>query len=114
MCACVCVTRMKTPAAPVSSPGKWVSRDEFDGRKSFGQFVCFNCNSQWISAHAYRRFKQGCTRCHKYYFPRLMWKNYGRRESEDDDDDGEVMNLDREKPHRRDLCQACKAGVCEL
>jgi hypothetical protein len=44
---------------PVDTPGKWVQRREFPGTKSFGFYSC-ECNKQWMSAHAFKEYRQDC------------------------------------------------------
>ena len=44
--------------APVDEPGRWVERQDFHGRKSFGVFSCPSCTKVWMSAHAFRDFTQ--------------------------------------------------------
>jgi negative regulator of genetic competence, sporulation and motility len=38
-------------------------QSSFTGRKSFGCFECEGCSKQWSSAHAFRKYKQGCQAC---------------------------------------------------
>eukprot|EP00450_Noctiluca_scintillans_P000982 CAMPEP_0194494256 /NCGR_PEP_ID=MMETSP0253-20130528/12218_1 /TAXON_ID=2966 /ORGANISM="Noctiluca scintillans" /LENGTH=236 /DNA_ID=CAMNT_0039335351 /DNA_START=62 /DNA_END=772 /DNA_ORIENTATION=- len=93
-------------AAPVDSPGRWVPRDEFRGRKSFGFFVC-TCGNRWKSAHAQPKYRQGCQRCEQQSLAMCLWYNEGpdtRPERETDDD----------KPHDSARCEACKHGDCKI
>lgn len=92
------------PDPPVLSAGEWVHWDEFKGNKSFGYFLCDNCNKKWISAHAYKNYRQGCQNCETYDYPKLLWVNFESSERRwDIEDDAE---------HDRFRCEACKAGAC--
>jgi hypothetical protein len=96
------------PPNPVESGGYWQERNEFSGSKSFGHFVCNACRkSSWISAHAYKHYKQACKRCNRFSLPALLWVNteYCRDEMSD-------LDVIKKKPHRKRLCEACKKGVC--
>ena len=93
---------------PVDSPGQWVLRKEFQGRKSFGAFQCVKCTKIWTSAHAYKNFKQGCQRCELEGLPVFMWVNKGKR-------DYYAVSDDEEKPpHDSERCEACRAGECDM
>lgn len=93
------------PPPPVSSPGQWVPRDEFKGKKSFGAYRCDDCDKTWISAHAFRDYHQGCQNCETENLPLWMWKNFQRNSEL-------VADRDSNSPHDRARCEACKAGVC--
>ena len=89
--------------------GEWVSRLNFVGRKSFGQFECSKCGNSWSSAHAYSQFTQGCKQCEYNELPCCLWQN-----------DPAVKRLgvfaeegDTVKPHHASRCEACKRGVCD-
>ena len=85
--------------------GYWIRRKNFNGSKSFGRFKCPKCKKAWGSAHAYKKYKQGCKRCEKKSLPCCMWVNTG-----DDDRD-----IDRDKdhgPHDSARCEACRYGKC--
>lgn len=101
-------TNYKTPPFR-GARGKWVNRKDFAGRKSFGVFHCFVCRNKWVSAHAQVRYGQQCTRCKSLRLkPRIMWVNHEQREQ------SESPPAVKKKPHRKDLCGACKAGVCRI
>ena len=97
---------------PVDTPGYWVLRDEFNGVKSFGSYVCESkkCkNKKWISAHAYKIHRQGCKSCDQYTLPTYMWVNTDKDTIKDIKND---TDKDTDKPHDSERCEACKAGVC--
>ena len=98
------------PAAPVTTPGRWVTKQEFTGLKSFGCFQCASrkCKNTWVSAHAYPNYRQGCKRCggNAWVYPKYLWVNSTQRVCEQEESVKVV------KPHRSDLCQACHRGVC--
>lgn len=94
--------------APVDEPGEWIMREDFKKRKSFGFFLCKECQNRWTSAHSYPRYKQDCKSCCKSNYPVLLWKNASKYHRSDRNEDDE-----NKKPHRRDLCEACKAGACD-
>ena len=97
------------PDPPIESSGHWALREEFFGHKSFGYFVCSICaGSNWISAHAFKNFKQGCKRCNIYCLPVYMWVNEESRDKFDDDDEDS-----KKKPHKTELCEACRLGKCK-
>ena len=85
--------------------GKWVARKEFIGRKSFGIFRC-PCQ-EWLSAHAFKHYRQECKACGSNEYATFMWVN-----SETTVSDGRHEPTD--KPHLRHLCEACKQGVCRM
>jgi predicted RNA-binding protein YlqC (UPF0109 family) len=80
--------------------GKWVRRDEFVGRKSFG---IFKCCRQWSSAHAFKAYRQDCCKCNRAVYPTFMWHNTGPHVEATGD------NL---RPHHSSRCEACKNGKC--
>lgn len=85
-------------------------RKQFRGEKSFGHFQCWQCKNAWISAHAFKGFKQACKACgsRHYSLPKFMWVNRDRKEY--------VKKEPRhpERQHEHSLCEACKAGRCLL
>jgi len=81
--------------APVETPGQWVLRKDFVGQKSFGFFKCQDCQETWISAHAFKLYKQGCKTCETYFLPMFMWVNAEQRRRNPGDQP--VLDLDREK-----------------
>ena len=96
--------------APVDTPGMWLSRQEFNGEKSFGAFQCLKCKKTWISAHAFKAYKQGCQTCEREELPLYMWQNLRARHDQDifyDEDNDEVN-----RPHDQQRCEACRRGVC--
>ena len=95
------------PAPPVDTLGDWVLTEDFEGRKSFGYFVC-RCGRFWLSAHAQPAFRMGCQGCEHEVLPYYMWQNHdkskrNRRREEDDN----------KKPHDSSRCEACRRGVCD-
>ena len=98
------------PSPPIESSGHWIEREKFPGDKSFGYFFCFTCagKSAWISAHAFKRYKQGCKTCDTYFLPVYMWVN------DHGNDSNEYRDIEEseKKPHKRDLCEACRLGQC--
>jgi hypothetical protein len=96
------------PDDPVSTRGQWVDRKKFWGNKSFGYFVCQECDGRsWVSAHAYKQYKQACTQCNRYVLATYMWMNLEHRGKTSMGGRGED-----DKPHIEHLCEACKLGVC--
>jgi len=103
--------KAKLPPPPYDGiRGAWVPPEEFYGAKSFGVFQCTQCKAKWTSAHAQKRngkvYEQSCKHCDDVWVPpKYMWQNEGtagiRRVREEDD-----------KPHLRELCEACQDGVC--
>ena len=92
--------------------GYWVERAQFPGLKSFGMYECVGkkCSGRWSSAHAQKKFGQGCKRCERFALPNLMWFNNASSASR-----RERKNPDDEKAaHDRARCQACAAGVCTV
>ena len=89
---------------PVASAGRWVRREEFFGKKSFGSYEC-KCGNEWTSAHAFKVYKQGCKRCERKILPKFMWRNLGENIVQRAD-------KDKKKPHHKGRCEACKLGVC--
>ena len=94
---------------PVDTPGIWLSREEFNGEKSFGAFQCLACKKSWISAHAFKAYKQGCQNCEMEELPLYMWQNLRPREYQGNDD---YENDEADKPHDQQRCEACRRGVC--
>jgi hypothetical protein len=94
------------PKNPVDTRGYWQERKNFPGEKSFGYFACKTCNgSNWVSAHAFKHFKQACKTCNQYTLPVYLWVNLATRRN--------VLCADEEKkPHKSELCEACARGVC--
>jgi hypothetical protein len=91
---------------PITSNGFWTTTQECSQRKSFGFFVC-ECGSEWISAHAFKKYKQGCKKCEKETFPRKMWQNEQPKNNSE-----EPLKLDTKKPHDQQRCEACRLGKC--
>jgi hypothetical protein len=86
--------------------GEWVYREDFEGRKGFGLFVCRSCSRSWMSAHAFRqKFGQDCKKCGlKSLFADIMWQSYSYG-------DHCQNNLDNDRPaHDAARCDACKSG----
>ena len=96
------------PAAPIPTPGYWIARADFPGDKSFGYFSCDACSNSWLSAHAFKHYRQGCKACEDKSLPTWMWVNLPR----DDDDDERSASGKQDKPHHQSRCDACKAGIC--
>lgn len=97
------------PDPPVDAPGRWVRRDEFEGRSSFGFFSC-DCGRSWTTARAQKEFRQGCQGCEREFYAYYMWQNDEKRpprqrEDTDDRDD---------PPHDSQRCEACRLGRCTL
>ena len=89
--------------------GRWMPREDFPGKKSFGQFKCHGCAKTWGSAHAWKTFRQGCKRCQAESLPCCLWLN-------DEGDSRETSSSlsDDKGPHEASLCEACVAlgGDC--
>ena len=95
---------------PVDNEGWWVYPDDFEGRKSFGYFVCNNtcCKRWWVSAHAIKgkHNKQACKTCNTFSSPIAFWQN------ENDDDRTFYRKPDDSKlPHDSARCEACIHGM---
>jgi hypothetical protein len=92
---------------PVDTDGEWVLRAKFHGKKSFGFFLCHQCQKPWISAHAQPKYRQACKKCQTSVtngeFPLLLWQNAERRES---------RSTTETSPHEASLCEACLRGDC--
>ena len=88
---------------PEGFDGYWVYHKDFTGKKSFGYFICY-CKNRWMSAHAFKKYKQGCKKCEAYKYPVCLWVNENKR-----DNDSE---LEGSSPHDRERCEACRAGEC--
>lgn len=103
----------RKPDPPVDTPGQWVYRDDFRGRKSFGFYVC-GCGRSWTTAHAQKNveedewFCQGCQGCDSMLEPYYVWENDPSSSPRDRSD----RDLDDEKPHDFDRCEACRLGKC--
>ena len=93
------------PPDPVDTPGYWVAYDEFENYKSFGYFKC-DCEAWWMSAHAFKNYKQGCKLCDDYSYATYFWVN-----EEDQEIKGKSKKENRGN-HLRDRCEACEAGEC--
>ena len=91
----------------MDEPGFWVELKDFWGNKSFGMFECEDCDQIWLSAHAFKRFKQACKSCETWSPPKFMWVNAERGER-----NKYHKEPDLNKPHHRDRCEACRRGVC--
>lgn len=96
--------KSKIPAAPVDNAGKWVELQNFQGSKSFGFFKCLGCRQKWISAHAFKVYKQGCKRCNGMKLPDLMWENDICTQSDQ-------MKKESKAPHDNKRCGACLLGL---
>lgn len=90
--------------------GYWTPRLQYQGtRKSFGSYECCSCSKKWLSAHAYKKYKQGCQGCENMSFPCCLWVN-----SDQDRDRSPHDRLDNgDRPHDRARCEACRRGVCD-
>jgi hypothetical protein len=97
--------RHSAPAPPLPGlEGKWVARAAFDGRKSFGRYLCLTCgNKRWLSAHAFPKYAQRCKACETACLPLWLWQNTGNHQGE---------RSKPGKPHDAGRCGACAAGVC--
>mmetsp|Transcript_28124 Transcript_28124/g.74405 ORF Transcript_28124/g.74405 Transcript_28124/m.74405 type:complete len:176 (-) Transcript_28124:19-546(-) len=96
---------VEVPEPPVDTPGEWVLREDFEGRKSFGYFVC-DCGRFWTSAHAQTEYRQGCQGCEEESLPYFMWRNDGGRRVRREDEP-------ENKPHDASRCEACRRGQCD-
>ena len=92
---------------PHNIEGYWTSRKNFQGLKSFGRFQCPKCKKKWGSAHAFKKYKQGCQRCERKSLPCCMWVNTGNDSDFDRDDKNDG-------PHDSARCEACRYGVCRV
>jgi hypothetical protein len=93
------------PPPPLGLDGSWVEREEFSGVKSFGFFECPGpkCRHFWISAHASKKYCQGCRQCETKSRPKFMWVNKSPRNP----------GMKKKKaPHDSSRCDACEAGDC--
>ena len=94
--------------------GRWVPMAQFrrenpHRKKSFGHFKC-TCGVTWVSAHAFvRHYGQECRTCDRTSRPKWLWENLVVVPKEERD-----THKDGGPPHRADLCEACRAGVCQL
>ena len=100
-------TSVWKPDPPFDLVGEWILPSDFHGRQSFGYYKCKKCHHSWSSAHATVRYFQKCTKCNQEEYPIWMWKNSENNFKK------KGKNVDYTKPHRRDLCQACRLGVCD-
>merc|ERR1711971_516769 len=98
--------------SPVSTPGQWVRREQFGGRKSFGFFSCSNCQRTWTSAHAFREFRQGCQSCDDESYAVYMWENFAVDSDEAYSDESYEKEDREDRPHDEARCEACRRGVC--
>lgn len=100
----------RAPLPPVPTPGRWLLRKDFRGTKSFGAFFC-SCGRKWITAHAQKKYKQGCQVCEVESLADYMWQNevsdsdYASSGDSDSDDEAKP-------PHDSSRCEACRKGVC--
>ena len=80
--------------------GYWVAAPQFAGKKSFSIYKC-DCGHQWMSAHGYKKYHQGCQACDAEHKPKYMWQNTG---------DSDSTRLDRETdaPHDTSRCEVCR------
>jgi hypothetical protein len=97
-------SKITPPAAPVDNAGKWVETQNFQGSKSFGFFKCRQCRQKWISAHAFKVYKQGCKRCNSTKLPDFMWQNDKRTPSD-------RAEKESKAPHDKGRCGACLLGL---
>jgi len=95
------------PDPPIDCHGRWVYREKFRGTKSFGFFLCKTCKKQWISAHAFRIYKQECQRCETSNFSIFLWENLEKRCFDEAD-----SVLSEKGPHDMGRCEACRKGLC--
>mmetsp|Transcript_74904 Transcript_74904/g.211861 ORF Transcript_74904/g.211861 Transcript_74904/m.211861 type:complete len:168 (+) Transcript_74904:98-601(+) len=96
---------VEIPEPPVGTAGEWVLREEFEGRKSFGYFIC-DCGRFWTSAHAYKEYSQGCQGCDFMRLPYFLWQNHEPRSGRPAEDRDAA-------PHDSERCEACQRGVCD-
>jgi len=92
---------------PVNTEGCWVKRKDFVKEKSFGYFVCKECKKSWLSAHSFKKYKQGCKGCEIEYYPKYLWNNTEKRK-----ESPEFEKVNKDKPHDRTRCEACHLGIC--
>jgi transposase-like protein len=92
------------PAPPVDSPGKWIPRAQFKGRKSFGHFQCPKCHKWWNSAFAFPDKKQACKECETWNHPVYLWLNSSLEPRQPRADISDT-------PHDGSRCEACQSGV---
>jgi hypothetical protein len=86
--------------------GRWVKKDDYQGRKGFGIFVCKSCSRFWISAHAFReKYAQECQGCDIRTFAYIMWQSSEDR-VKDRDEGVEASG----SPHDASRCDACRDG----
>jgi hypothetical protein len=108
--------KFEPPPPPVSTPGRWLLREEYTGPpKSFGAFICRRCSKSWVSAHSWKEHRQKCKRCNKGYFPTYLWLNQDRKK-EDKEDKEDSIARSTQKPHDTKRCEACTklGGDCTL
>jgi len=84
-------------------PGRWLSREEFRGKQSFGWYYC-NCHRFWQSCLARKDKWQKCKGCNHKCMPLYLWENDRRRRRDDRDTNRDCSN---DKPHEQELCQRC-------
>ncbi len=92
---------------PVDTDGYWVKRQNFFREKSFGYFVCKGCKKTWLSAHSFKKYKQGCKGCETENYAKYLWVNTSKQDKELKFD-----GLDKDKPHDKMRCEACQFGIC--
>eukprot|EP00445_Apocalathium_hangoei_P017794 CAMPEP_0203891752 /NCGR_PEP_ID=MMETSP0359-20131031/35009_1 /ASSEMBLY_ACC=CAM_ASM_000338 /TAXON_ID=268821 /ORGANISM="Scrippsiella Hangoei, Strain SHTV-5" /LENGTH=194 /DNA_ID=CAMNT_0050813589 /DNA_START=40 /DNA_END=624 /DNA_ORIENTATION=+ len=97
------------PDPPVDEAGRWVEREEFEGRKSFAFFRC-ECRKTWKTAHGYPDYTQDCKSCDASCLPTYMWVNDEQRLHPDGD--RRQSSDDVGTPHDSARCEACRLGVC--
>eukprot|EP00300_Choanocystis_sp_HF-7_P001586 c11272_g1_i3.p1 GENE.c11272_g1_i3~~c11272_g1_i3.p1 ORF type:complete len:161 (+),score=17.78 c11272_g1_i3:67-549(+) len=85
--------------------GKWVAREDFKGKKSFGIFQCVPCSRVWKSAHGFKDFSQACSKCEEMVLPELLWQNEDRGYNPSASEASSVEATD--KPHQRERCEVC-------
>lgn len=100
--------KIETLPSPVSADGHWVLRADFPFEKSFGWYECESekCMKTWLSAHSFKKFKQGCKKCDTYQLPKFLWLNT-------DNDERSSADENSKGPHDSARCEACGRGVCD-
>jgi hypothetical protein len=100
--------------APVDTPGEWVSREDFGGRKSHGYFAC-SCGKWWYSAHTFRDFVQGCLQCEVGSLPLAMWVDFEEEEEEEEEEhiQSNYCRVCEQEDSHGNYCQACGRSECQ-
>jgi len=63
---------------------------------------------RWLSAHSYKRYKQGCQRCETESLPVYMWVNDYLKSDDDDDEINDDYDDQDKAPHDSARCEACR------